>query len=260
MPKSFANVVHNSNAWNALIAYTGFKVIQEAERLMKEEKLVKPTPLVDFVMSLGICLFRVIGIRINRWGKFEVQCKEAIDILTLSKASPEEKEKLSWVPLSGYDEQVVQFLNSKMEVAPRTEQGEACVALAPNQEFLIKVNDVSKGKLYNGTYPLFASYQVYHIHYPKEKSSNEGESKDGGSGGATKKRKEAAAPASGAAKKARKGKKDSSASPPEEDGSSPVSEEGGSTMGGGSGVPMPGIPGGAILETEDDDDGLSFLP
>jgi len=215
-PKALTTIIHGSTAFNSILGYTGHKIIQDIDKYLVKDAAgngaaVKPTPLVDFIHSLGICLIRIIGIRLNRWGKFEVQSKEALDLLNLQKASPEEKNTLSWTPIPVTDEHVVEFLQAKLASIPSQETGNT--TLDPKDEFYIKVNEVTRGKLYNGAYPLFASYQVIQVNYPKEKSAASGETKkrkERPAGGA----EEEGAAAAAATPKPKRGKKGAAPPPP----------------------------------------------
>lgn len=170
IPKSFSTVLYGSAAYNALINYSGAKIIAEIEKFLKDDKGLRLTPLAEFVMSLGLGLLRISGVRKNRWGKFELQCKEAMDLLALSKASAEEKSRLGWVQIPG-DGQVVEFLESKLGNPPS--DGE--VILDPKEEFFVKIYEVSKGKLpFQGAIPVFANYQVIQINHPSAAKEEKG--------------------------------------------------------------------------------------
>lgn len=224
-PKAVSSVLFGSHAWNNLLSYTGLKIIQEIEKLSKEDPKVKPTPLAEFIASLGVCLTRIIGVRLNRWGKIEVQSKEAFDLLVLQKATPEEKDTLSWVPLPISDPSVQEFLKAKMDGIASQETGNT--SLDAKEQFFLKVHQVSKGKLYNGYFPIFANYQLIQINYPKEKAAASAEGSSSSSSASSKKRKDREGEGEGeeqgkeevAKPKAKRGKKTPPATPAAADAS-----------------------------------------
>lgn len=85
--------------------------IQNPE-LLRELKNFTPnqyhlSALIDVCVTLDKTLLNVSGIRLNRWGKYEILLGDMVSQLKSLKASAEEIEKLAWVVFPAYgDDQI----------------------------------------------------------------------------------------------------------------------------------------------------------
>lgn len=161
IPKKILVLVDGSLGHESWLKQQLFSRIEaKIEKLTSENPEAQPTALLEHFRTLGIAVSRVVGLRKNKWGKWEIQTAEMLQLLTHHKAKEDEIEKFSWtgLPLGGEDDELLTFLNQKLA------KNDHLSALAEPLHFLVSIYDVvASTKPFNGKLPLFPSFQVVQL-------------------------------------------------------------------------------------------------